>query len=97
LATTFVLIKQNAFDHGRATETNNMSDVTTSEASVEKKKAKEPSKLISLEDLCKELKIDGIKARRLLRASGIKHKHGTSWEWERNSAGLKEARAILTK
>ena len=72
-----------------------MSDVTTGETS--KKTKDSPNKLVGLQELCKEFKIDGMKARRLLRASGIKHKHGTSWEWVRGSAELKEVRAILTK
>ena len=75
-----------------------MTDTSTGvEAPKKTKKELAPNKLVSLEELCKELKIDGMKARRLLRASDIKHKRGTSWEWLRGSAELKEAHAVLTK
>jgi hypothetical protein len=58
------------------TETNNTSDVATSEANAPKKTKDLPNKLVSLQELCSELEIDGMKAGRLLRAFGIKHKHG---------------------
>jgi hypothetical protein len=74
-----------------------MTDTSTGVEAPKKSKEPAPNKLVSLDELCKELKITGMKARRMLRASGIKHKRNASWEWLRGSPELKEARAVLTK
>ena len=73
-----------------------MSDTTTG-VEVPKKSKKEPSNnVVTLEEVAKELKMDTMKARRMLRNAKVKHKHGAPWEWSRGSDELKQAKAILT-
>jgi hypothetical protein len=62
--------------------------------------------LITLKQLCTELKIDPREARERLRLAvrdakkhpelAKSHKPGHAWEWPKNSPALKEVRAVLT-
>ena len=61
--------------------------------------------MVTLKQLCAELKVDPREARERLRlAAGTpeepelakSHKPGHTWEWPKNSVALKEARAALT-
>ena len=66
-----------------------------------------PTKIetVTLKQLCAELKVDPREAREKLRLAvrDVKknpelskgHKPGCAWEWVKNSAALKEARATL--
>jgi hypothetical protein len=70
------------------------------------KSAKPIIEIVTLKQLCTELKVNPREARERLRlAVGdakknpelVKsHKPGHTWEWPKNSASLKEARAALT-
>ena len=80
-----------------------MTDTSTGETPTKKSK---PAKRggpqvadgkVGLEELLKEFKLDGPTARRYLRAAGVKHTAGKAWCWDKGSAALKEARAVLTK
>ena len=61
--------------------------------------------MVTLKQLCTELKVDPREARERLRLAvrDIKknpelaksHKPGHTWEWPKNSSALKEARAAL--
>jgi hypothetical protein len=96
-----------------------MTDVQAIEAEATKKSvAKKPKKpttkkpaaksakpdVVTLAELCKELKIDSYDARVKLRAIDPKeypelakaHKPKKAWEFAKGSAALKEARAVLT-
>jgi hypothetical protein len=71
-----------------------------------KKPAAKPkaTNVVTLAELCKELKIDSYDARVKLRAIDPKkfpelakaHKPKKAWEFTKGSAALKEARAVLT-
>jgi len=62
--------------------------------------------LVTLKQLCTELKIDPREARERLRLAkrdakknpelAKSHKPGHAWEWPKNSPALKEVRAALT-
>ena len=62
--------------------------------------------MVTLKQLCAELKVDPREARERLRLAmrDVKknpelakaHKPGHSWEWPKNSPALKEARAALS-
>jgi hypothetical protein len=73
-----------------------MTDTSTGETAPKKSK-RDDDKVVTLEDLCKEMKLDGMAARRYLRKAGVRHTAGKPWRWEKGSAALKEAKAVLTK
>lgn len=62
--------------------------------------------LVTLKQLCTELKIDPREARERLRLAkrdakknpelAKSHKPGHAWEWPKNSSALKEVRSVLT-
>ena len=62
--------------------------------------------MVTLKQLCAELKVDPREAREKLRLAvrdakknpelAKSHKPGHTWEWPKNSAALKEARTALT-
>lgn len=62
--------------------------------------------LVTLKQLCTEMKIDPREARERLRLAkrdakknpelAKSHKPGHAWEWPKNSPALKEVRAVLT-
>jgi len=62
--------------------------------------------MVTLKQLCAELKVDPREARERLRHAvrdakknpelAKSHKPGHTWEWLKNSAALKEARTALT-
>lgn len=62
--------------------------------------------MVSVKQLCAELKVDPREARERLRLAvrdakknpelAKLHKPGHAWEWPKGSAALKEARAALT-
>jgi hypothetical protein len=74
--------------------------------SMNDKPAKPSLEMVTLKQLCTELKIDPREGRERLRLAvrDVKknpelakaHKRGNAWEWVKNSAALKEARAALT-
>ena len=56
--------------------------------------------MITLKELCEELKIDPKEARKRLRASDdpkvkASRKPGTPWQWQKGSAAEKAARSTL--
>jgi hypothetical protein len=69
------------------------------------KPAKPPVEMVTLKQLCTELKVDPREARERLRFAARdakkspelakSHKPGHTWERPKNSAALKEARAAL--
>jgi hypothetical protein len=62
--------------------------------------------MVTLKQLCAELKVDPREARERLRLAvrdakknpelAKSHKLGHTWKWPKNSAALKEARTALT-
>jgi hypothetical protein len=74
--------------------TNGATPTPAPEAAVKKSKDKE---VVTLKELCKEMKIDPTDARVKLRAAGKKLRHtpGKAWEWGRGSPVIKEVKAIL--
>jgi len=82
---------------------------TTTTAKKPTKTAKKPTKpvgtnVVTLRQLCTELKIDSTLARIKLRSAMgdaknfpalAKHKKGASWEWKKGDAAIKEVRAVL--
>ncbi len=70
------------------------------------KTAKPTIEMVTLKQLCAELKLEPREARERLRLAVrdakknpelVKsHKSGHTWEWPKNSAALKEARTALT-
>jgi hypothetical protein len=70
------------------------------------KSTKPAIEMVTLKQLCAELKVDPREARERLRLAvrDIKknpelaksHKSGHTWEWAKNSPALKEARAALS-
>jgi len=66
----------------------------------------QPTPSVTLNDLCKELKLDPRDARMMLRLAAKKkaefpnlakeHAPRQPWEWEAGSKGLAEARKALT-
>ncbi len=70
------------------------------------KPAKPTIEMVTLKQLCTELKVDPREARERLRLAvrdvkknpelAKSHKPGHTWEWPKNSAALKEARAVLS-
>ena len=70
------------------------------------KPAKPTIEMVTLKQLCTELKVDPREARERLRLAvrDIKknpelaklHKPGHTWEWPKSSSALKEAKAALT-
>jgi hypothetical protein len=72
----------------------------------EKPATKPTIEMITLKQLCTELKADPREAREKLRLAvrdakknpelAKSHKPGRAWEWPKNSPALKEVRAALT-
>ena len=70
------------------------------------KPAKPAIEMVTLKQLCAELKVDPREARERLRLAvrDVKknpelaklHKPGYTWEWPKNSPALKEARTALS-
>ena len=70
------------------------------------KPAKPTIEMVTLKQLCAELKVDPREARERLRLAvrdakknpelAKSHKPGHTWEWPKNSMALKEARTALT-
>ena len=70
------------------------------------KPAKPTVEMVTLKQLCTELKVDPREARERLRLAvrdakknpelAKSHKPGHTWEWPKNSVALKEARSALT-
>ena len=67
-----------------------------------KKTTKASTDVVTLSSICKELKVEPTIARAKLRAVDpkeypaiAKHKHGTSWEWKKGDAAIKEVKALL--
>jgi hypothetical protein len=70
------------------------------------KLAKPTIEMVTLKQLCAELKVDPREAREKLRLAvrdakknpelAKAHKPGHTWEWPKNSPALKEAKAVLT-
>jgi hypothetical protein len=84
-----------------------MNDKPTPKPPTEKPAATKPAiEIVTLKQLCTELKADPREAREKLRIAsrdakknpelGKSHKAGRSWEWAKNSAALKEVRAVLS-
>ena len=69
-------------------------------------KPKPLTEMVTLKQLCAELKVDPREARERLRLAirdskknpelAKSHKPGHTWEWPKNSAALREARSALT-
>jgi len=69
------------------------------------KPAKPTIEMVTLKQLCTELKVDPRESRERLRLAvrdvkknpelAKSHKPGHTWEWPKNSAALKEARTAL--
>ena len=70
------------------------------------KPTKPTIEMVTLKQLCAELKVDPREARERLRLAvrdakknpelAKSHKPGHTWEWPKNSSALKEARTALT-
>ena len=70
------------------------------------KTAKPTIEMVTLKQLCADLKVDPREARERLRLAARdakknpelakSHKPGHTWEWSKNSIALKEARAALS-
>jgi hypothetical protein len=70
------------------------------------KPAKPTIEMVTLKQLCAELKVDAREARERLRLAvrdakkspelAKLHKPGHAWEWTKNSPAIKEARIALT-
>jgi hypothetical protein len=70
------------------------------------KPAKPTIEMVTLKQLCADLKIDPREARERLRLAvrdakkypelAKAHKPGHAWEWPKNSPALKEARTAMT-
>ena len=70
------------------------------------KPAKPTIEMVTLKQLCAELKVDPREARERLRLAvrdakknpelAKSHKPGHAWEWPKSSSALKEARTALT-
>src|SRR3990167_2898058 len=58
-----------------------------------KKKPPTGENLVSLSDVCKELKLQPRAARRILRDSKLKH--NGRWAWEKNSSDLTKVKSTL--
>ena len=76
------------------------------ESMTDKPATKSTIEIITLKQLCTELKIPPREARERLRLAvrdtkknpelAKSHKPGQAWEWPKNSPALKELRAVLT-
>jgi hypothetical protein len=66
-----------------------------------KKPAPKSDNVVTLRDLCTQLKTDPTAARVKLRAAvakgTIKHEAKSSWEWAKDSAALSDARKVLSE
>jgi len=70
------------------------------------KPTKPTVEMVTLKQLCTELKVNPREARERLRLAvrdvkknpelAKSHKPGHTWEWPKNSPALKEAKAVLT-
>lgn len=63
------------------------------------KTTKAATEVVTLKQICTELKIDPTEARVKLRAAGkrLRHTAGKPWEWSKGSPVIKEVGAILTE
>jgi hypothetical protein len=80
---------------------------STRSTTMNDKPATKPAiEMVTLKQLCTELKADPREAREKLRVAvrdakknpelAKSHKPGHAWEWPKNSAAVKEVRAVLT-
>jgi hypothetical protein len=76
--------------------------MTTPETKTPEKKTPEP--IVTLKEICAELKIDPYDARAKLRAAlkdapaiAKSHKPKKSWSWPKGSPAIKEVKAVLAK
>jgi hypothetical protein len=76
--------------------------MTTETKTPEKKTTDTP--VVTLKEICAELKIDPYDARQKLRAAlkdapaiAKSHKPKRSWSWPKGSPAIKEVRAVLAK
>jgi hypothetical protein len=60
-----------------------------------KKTTKASTDVVTLSSICKELKVEPTIARAKLRKAFAKHKRGSSWEWKKGDAAIKEVKALL--
>ena len=65
---------------------------------------KTPEPIVTLKEICAELKIDPYDARQKLRAAlkdapaiAKSHKPKKSWSWPKGSPAIKEVKAVLAK
>jgi len=83
-----------------------MNDKPAPKPAIEKPVSKPTVEMVTLKQLCTELKADPREARAKLRIAvrdakknpelAKSHKPGRSWEWPKNSPVLKEVRAALS-
>jgi hypothetical protein len=77
--------------------------MTTPETKTPEKKTTD-TPIVTLKEICAELKIDPYDARQKLRAAlkdapaiAKSHKPKKSWSWPKGSPAIKEVRAVLAK
>ena len=69
---------------------------TDDEKTVKKSANGKAPDIVTLSDICKELKMKTRDARAILRKSDkLKHRKGQAWEWPRSSQELKTVKALL--
>ena len=83
-----------------------MNDKPAPKPAIEKPALKSAVEMVTLKQLCTELKADPREAREKLRIAARdskknpelakSHKPGRSWEWPKSSPALKEVRAVLS-
>jgi hypothetical protein len=84
-----------------------MNDKPAPKPTIEKPATAKPAiEMVTLKQLCTELKADPREAREKLRIAvrdakknpelAKSHKPGRSWEWPKSSLALKEVRAVLS-
>jgi hypothetical protein len=58
---------------------------------------KKTPEVVTLKDICKELRVNPAEARAKLRAAGKKIRHApkSAWQWSKGSPVIKEVKAIL--
>jgi hypothetical protein len=77
----------------KKSEDNNETTTTVDTA----KKTKTTKEVVTLKQICADLKMDPTEARVKLRAAGkrVRHTQGQPWEWSKGSPVLKEVKAVL--
>jgi hypothetical protein len=83
-----------------------MNDKPAAKPASDKPATKPTIEMVTLKQLCTELKADPREAREKLRIAvrdtkknpelAKSHKPGRSWEWPKNSPALKEVRVVLS-